>query len=237
MNLKYIIHSVNDSEYLNFWPHTSKFVKRIGFTPVLIHVTEHEQGLHETEFGLEIKIKKNNNAPTWFQAQLARLWGTQFFKDSIVMTSDIDMFLLNRDYFINAVSNYNDDCFVNLTSNAYKNEMRIPICYNVASGNTFKIILNLSDDFDSFLQSIMQQYTVSWDVDEKFLAKKALPYNKYIGLYRHFNEKWEAEKRIDRNTWAVDPQKKDEYIDCHFLRPLDKHLYELNNLFRLYDIE
>ena len=28
----------------------------------------------------------------------------------------------------------------------------------------------------------------------------------------------EAVKRIDRNTWNYDIEKKDEYIDCHFLR-------------------
>lgn len=237
MKLEYVINSVDTSEYFDLWKYTSKFIKRLNYTPVLFLLSDTETDLYENDLGLVKQIKVVPDVPVWQQAQLARIWGTKFFEEKIVMTSDIDMFLLNKNYFDNSISPYGSECFINLTSNAYTNEVRIPICYNIAKGDTFNKLLNLDVSFNDFIKNVKALYGINWDSDERFLARGVVNYEHYVGLYRPFNEKWEADKRIDRNTWSIDFELKDTYIDCHFLRPLQNHLSELNNLLKLYGIQ
>lgn len=237
MKIKYILNSVDDSDYLKIWPYTAKFTKKIDFIPVLFHITNNDTEFYFDNNGLIKKIKAVEGVPTWQQAQLARIWGSKFFENDCVMTSDIDMFPLNKNYFVDSINNYSDNCFINLTSNAYKNEARIPICYNVATGQTFKKLLKLDCSFKEFLNRVISIYGISWESDERYTATNVLNYPLYVGLYRHFNEKWEAENRLDRNTWNYDSKNKDKYIDCHFLRPFDQHRDKLEILLKEYAIE
>ena len=235
MKIKYVLHSVDNTDYYDFWPTTAAFCKRLGYTPVLFKISTKNSEPRETQNGIEINIQGTNIAPTSFQSQLARMWGSVMFKDEVVMTSDIDMFLLNKKYFDESVSTAPVDSFVNLTSNAYDG-VRIPMCYNIATGETFTKILNLTNSFSEFVSRVIHYQGLGWDSDEIFLGRHATIYSKYIGLYRSFNEKWEAKDRIDRNSYHFNEGDKNTYIDCHFLRPYINHIVELNDLKKAYNI-
>jgi hypothetical protein len=238
MKIKYVINASNDSDYLKLWPYTAKFIKRLEYTPVLIHITDNDKSLHETQHGLEIKIKAIPGIATSLQAQAGRMWGASLFENDIVMTSDIDMLLLNKNYFDKSVENINDDCFVNLTSNAYDDyeDGNIPMCYNVAKGITYKNALSIEDSFQQFITKIQNLYNGDWSSDETYLKRNAVKFEKYIGLRREFNFRGHAVDRIDREYWIINPELKDTYIDCHFLRPITQYPHELHKLLKLYQI-
>ena len=217
MQIKYVIHSSDDSDYLKLWPDTAAFVKKLNYVPVLIHVTDNESELTKTVDGLVKKVKSIKNIPTALQGQLARIWGTSLF-DDVVMISDIDMFLLNSKSFDDITSKYTPDYFLNIGANAYNRPYnRIPMCYNISHGNTFKSLLNIDSDYSKFVKKVFIECGDKWSTDEVYIAKKVNQYKKYIPIKRKFNNNI-AMGRIDRANWKYDIKQKEKYIDCHFLR-------------------
>ena len=71
-----------------------------------------------------------------FKLKFLRLFVPKFYSDDVCMTSDIDMLLINKDYFFNNTKNIAEDKFVILGADTYHYK-RYPICYNIAKFNLY----------------------------------------------------------------------------------------------------
>lgn len=237
MKIDKVIMSCNDNEnYLELWPYVSKVCKlTLGITPVLFHITDEYSDFIIEKYGIVKKVKKHPELSSEFQSQIYRLYGTKFFYNENCLVSDLDMLIFNKEYFINQVENYNDDCFITYLSDAYDLSRpdcqqiwalnRIPMCYNLAKGKTFCDLLDLKCDFNEFAERVYN-FNFGYDVpefhkDEVFLGKFLYRNHSNIEIIR-LNRGITDVNRIPRRV-----EKKDFYnmnpdliytkelVDCH----------------------
>lgn len=107
----------------------------------------------------------------------------------------------------------------------------VNVCYNIASGNTFKDYLELKpewkDQLKIFENNIYKDNgEISWSADEIFLTEK-LNNKSYIKLERDISP-----TRIDRSNWNynIAQLKSGMYYDCHSLRPYNKYKKYIDEL-------
>tara|TARA_R110000822_G_scaffold52235_10_gene135373 strand:+ start:3627 stop:4406 length:780 start_codon:yes stop_codon:yes gene_type:complete len=253
MKIDLVMHSVDDNPYYtDFWLMVSKVWKlRFGIDPILLHVTEGGIELSE-EFGSVVKIKKIDNIPIHIQAQIARFWYPQFLPDKIWMTSDIDMFPISRTHFISDLEQHDDNVWINLNSQSDY----FPVCYNIARGSLFKSVLEMSDNFEEFVDHVKNtleiddwnQTTdnnfgmsthrsenqnnsfVNWGFDESYISKKINSFRDQTNLV--LTPARPDNRRIDRTSWGYDDALIDDdfYIDCHSVRPYHMHKETIDRL-------
>jgi hypothetical protein len=231
MNVKYVIFSCDKNPmYYDFWKYSSMVISnKLGLIPILFMIDDYDTNLIPSEYGFIKRIKQIDNISTSFQSQVVRMFGTQYFPNDVCIISDIDMFMFNKHYFVEQLKHYNENDFIVMSSDAYGNIPRYPMCYNIAKGSIFKEYLNIEEDFDIFCRKIYQT-GYGWDSDEFYLFSYLL--NKpHIKL----NRGWESGKainRIDRLNWIYDKNNIDIYIDCHSLRPIQNHKKEIEELLK-----
>ena len=239
MNIKYsIVSSDSNPMYLDFWPIVRDlWINLIKIKPILVLISDKTL---VTDYGDYIihEIEELKNHSSAFQSQVVRMFITKYYDDDICLTSDIDMLPLSHQYFNTIVSEEKDDSMVILSSDAYQN-IRYPLCYNVAKGKTFNQILNLNCSFQEYCDRL-SLYNQGWDTDELYFGKCVHEFqekNRIILKNRGWNYGM-ALSRIDRVQWHYDIQnlKNGKYIDCHSLRPYSQYKYEvdklINNLWR-----
>lgn len=235
MIIKYVIMSMDDNPlYQKFWDiNKDLWYNNIGITPILVHVTDDLNSNYSINYYdkyIIFKIKKILNINSGFQAQISRLFITQFFLNDVLLTSDIDMFPLSKNYF-NSINDIDENKMVIFSSDAYNNEVRYPMCYNAAKGKIFSSILNLNNSFKEFCEKLLT-YNWGWDTDEKFFSSKiVLRKDDCVFLKRGWIN-GVAKNRIDRVNWNYDVSKLKEggYIDSHSLRPFELYSNEINKL-------
>ena len=230
--------------YLDFWPLVSRVWKeRIGVDPVLVLVGDSDV---DDTFGEVVKIKPID-AAIHTQAQLARLWHPINEPDTLWITSDIDMFPISRTYW---ESNLSKDDFVwkNLNTDT-KNYF--PICYNIAYGKNFKEVLSIPDAFDDFIDSVSVSFKSdvsnkpenwdgnsleNWGLDEVYVSSMVCRWRDMNGGVEQpmRPDGFHDGRRINRTNWIYDNSKieDDFYIDCHSLRPYNKHKDRVDELLR-----
>ena len=98
----------------------------------------------------------NNDIDDVFLSQNIRLLAPCLFPNEVSILSDIDMMPLSKEYFINNVRNFDDDCFVNLRKDVTQNNM-YPICYSVAKGNVWNDIFQV-DSIESIKKLLKNWY-------------------------------------------------------------------------------
>jgi hypothetical protein len=234
MKIKYAIHSCDSNPmYYEFWPLVSKVWKELlDIEPILIFVgDEIPKEVAECEYGKVIQFTPIKDIPTATQSQFIRLWYTQKFPNDVVITSDIDMFPLSKNYFKYQISKIPDDKFIFFSFNGRDGEYNI--CYNAATGNTFKEVLELDDTFENILLKAINEMDKGghnkWFLDEYYLTEKLNEYkgDKYIKLSTR-----NSIGRIDRAFWTYKPGelKLGMYVDCHSLRPYPKYKFEIDKL-------
>jgi hypothetical protein len=237
MKIDYAIVSCDDNKtYSDFWPIVKKlWFKLIGIKPILVKITDH----NSTEIFDDCvihNIKKIDGVNTGFQSQIARMYITKFYKDSVCITSDIDMLPLSKKYFVDNLEKYDQENFLILSSDAYQNTKRFPICYNVAKGYLFDDILNIENNFEDYCKKLYN-FNNGWDCDELYFGKKIYEYNNQNNIIK-LNRGWEfgrAIDRIDRVFWKYDDKKlsSGEYIDCHSLRPYSNYFNEVDKILNI----
>src|SRR5262245_24948699 len=135
---KVIFASDDNPHYYEFWSHTAEIcLKALGITPVLFHITNEDSDVVPDSFGLRKKFKAIEGVDTRFQSQIVRMFGTKYFPNEVCLTADIDMFLMNRSYFVDGVKDLDDDDLALLGADAYGGHGRYPLCYNAAKGEIF----------------------------------------------------------------------------------------------------
>lgn len=236
MNIEYaIVSSDKNSMYLDFWPSVRDlWIKLIGIKPILVLISDKDLITDNGDYIIH-ELKSVKGVITGFQSQIARMYITKFYKDSICITSDIDMLPLNKEYFNDIVNDISNDSLVILSSDAYESN-RYPICYNVANGNTFSEVLKIDCSFDEYCKRLLS-LNQGWDTDELYFSKCVSEF-KDIHRIHFINRGWTtgiANRRIDRSMWIYDVGKLKDgfYIDSHSIRPYSIYKNEIEKIINI----
>lgn len=221
MKIDKVIMSCDDSHYQYFWPVVAQVCKKVlNVTPVLFRVGDRDSEFFHDGNGLVKYVKKIDGIPTSTQGQILRLYGTKYFQDEVCLLSDIDMMLLNKKYFIDNLSGYEEDSYVILTSDGYDLKRKecqelfdfqvYPLCYHAAKGKLFLEILEIDNTFEEFVEKVMNFQITNkkdWYRDEIYLSSMInSKYEKYKfhKLTRGYQENFYVPDRIEKYNFPVD---------------------------------
>jgi hypothetical protein len=231
MNIDYAIVSSDDSEYFDYWPIIYKAWKKIGIEPILFYVSEDEV------FGDNIIwLKKVDGIKTSLQSQIARIWAYKVLTGNL-LTSDIDMMPLSKDYFINNSKYILCDHIVSYCSDAkYRFDGTEPMCYILANDKTMKELIP-HHTWEEFVIDLAEKGGHGWSTDQWYFTKIINQYDqsKVVRLSRGWNEGGAAFNRLDRLYWRYDENevKAGLVYDAHLLRPFKSNENEIIKLYNL----
>jgi hypothetical protein len=243
MKIDLVIHSSDSNPfYLDFWPLVSKvWHVRFGLRPVLVYIDENHDIPIDTTYGDVLKMKPIPDIPLYLQCQWVRFWIPSQFPDKVCLLSDIDMFPVSRNYFINQIAGVPDTKYIHLNpSHQY-----IPVCYHLAKGSTFTRVLALEPNWedsirnlyaknmghDCFAQepsNLILKNKLQWGADEEYTTQKIREYPDqgiFVMLPRYHG-------RLDRSYWVWSPRQivQDAFADAHSIRPYSAHRQEVDKL-------
>jgi hypothetical protein len=236
MKIDFAIVSTDDNTlYSEFWPVVENlWVNLIGIKPILVKISDVNEIIHNNNSIIH-NIKKIDGVDTGLQSQIARMFVTKYYKDSVCLTSDIDMLPLSKKYFTSDIENLNNDSMVIFSSDAYKNVNRYPICYNAGKGSLFSEILQLDVSFEEYCNRLLS-LGWGWDTDELYFGRMINSYYDQSKITK-LNRGWTfgvAKDRLDRIRWKYDPNNfKDQFIDSHSLRPYSTHKTQIDKIVNL----
>jgi hypothetical protein len=247
MDIHKIIFAVDDNPmYLGFWKFISKWTKeRLGVTPVLFHITEFDSEFYEDEYGLIKKFKALPNFTTSLQCRMVRMWGTRFFMNEYCMMGDIDMMMVDKEYFFRNLDEYPEESLVIYSSDAYDkrrpeciNEYaqdRYPICYNLAKGQVYDKLLDTKREFTDYLNEASSHGFLTDHIDELYYGMKVNQTNhgiNVIKLNRGFTSFFNCPNRFERPVFLNSNQqqelKQNKIIDIHLMRPFEMFEVQIN---------
>jgi len=227
MKIDKAIFGVDNSYFLEFWPVQAKVCKELlGIEPVLFYICDEESDFYYDDYGLVKKIKKVDDVNTGLLACIVRMFGSKFFPNEVCLTCDLDMLMINKEYFVNQIEKFDNDSLVIFTSDAYDlnrpeatelfNNEPFPFTqemygypYNAAKGVIFNKILDTDCTFEEFVHrhnNYKPGYHYMWMIDEFYFAdcvnhkKHNVEVNKLI---RGHKSPWKANRRIDRHNFPV----------------------------------
>lgn len=248
MKIDYVIVSTdNNPLYDGYWELVKKsWNEIINVTPILVVIGD--ENYHHIYDDCEIiGYKKVDNIPTSLQSQISRLYATKTYLNKTFLTSDLDMLPLSKSYFVENAKMVDENSLLIYTADAYgySNQIRYPMCYNLAKGSVYNEIMNLDDSFQDFVVRLYNlKITPLWDTDELFwgscvseFEKKPENVERLVKLHRGFAEGY-ATNRIDRMCWFTTNYDflkvpHNFYIDSHLLRPYNEYEKEINYLINL----
>lgn len=243
MKIDNIIISSNDSlDYIEFLPIISKAWKKlIPSTKLIMGYVSSNSTPNWMKQYAEITHLWNKNIPSANYSKISRLiLATQY--PGYNMLSDIDMLPLQANYFLKCSKSLQEGKIIFLSSDAYNQDNRFPICYIIAHQNTYKEIINPNNlNIHDLLES-----WIGYKLDKKDDINKS-PFSDE-SLLRWLLKKWNhpermilfkrgwihniAVNRIDRTSWNINHNKLQEglYIDAHMLRPLHDYKNQIRFL-------
>jgi FkbM family methyltransferase len=221
MKIDKVIFAVDDNPlYADFWQIQTKLVREIlNAEPVLFYITDEDSNFYFDGHGTVKKINKNNcyNTITSFQSQVIRMYATKYFPDEVCLTADIDMLMLNREYFVDQIKDIDDDSLVIFDSKSYDinrpecqdpshhSHERYPICYNAGKGKTFDKILNTNREFVEYVDEL-KNLRLGWGTDEIYFGRCVNNKNHGVNIIKLIRDKttpWISDKRIERHNFPI----------------------------------
>jgi hypothetical protein len=211
--------SDRNPNYHEFSSICKKFWRMTGYTP--IHIS-----IGSTDFPLIEGI------PSSLLAQICRMYAAKHFPNAIVLTTDIDMLPLNKEYF-NSKLPKNENEVVVYSSDMYP-YVRYPMCYISAFGKTLSsIVMDHENETWEEFATRLHSLNLGWSTDELYVAERinqsSVEVTKHI---RGVLDNGMASNRLDRLDWAIQDI---TYIDAHCPRPYSKYSTEIDNLINLYN--
>lgn len=241
MKIDYAIHSSDSNPYyLDFWPIVSQLWKeKFNVNPILIYIGDDNIFIDES-FGKVIRLKPIDNIPIYLQTQIVRFWTPSLYPEKISIISDIDMLPLSIKYFQKSISNFHDDDYVHINP-CIESYGRLPACYHIASGNTFKEVLDIDVDWESFLKKVLSddrfinnqnENKKSWFADEVYSTYKVLNFHNQNRIKLSSRSNGQNGFRVDRLNWKYHKSllRFDYYYDAHSIRPYFENRLEIDEL-------
>jgi len=227
MEIKKIIFASDDSYFLEFWPIQAKLCRELfGWEPVLFKISDEDSEFYDDGNGLVKNVKFVEGIHTAIQACTVRMFGTKYFPDDVCICGDLDMLMINKNYFVEQLKHYSEDSLIIMSSDAYDlsrpesndlfQEEPLPFkqemygyMYNVGKGKTFTKILNSDCSFDEFMNRHSNHkdgYKIMWLIDE-FYFSDCVNTNQHdaeiIKLKRGHYSKFLTPRRIERHNFPV----------------------------------
>ena len=237
-----ILSSNSDSSYLDFWPIVSKLWKeKIGVEPILIYIDEKQDVELSEEYGKVFRWKYIKNIPISIQVLWIRYWFPTLFPNKVSIISDIDMLPLSKHYFIDQIKNVSENKYVHINP-CIESYGRIPSCYHIALGRTFKKVLNLPERWEDSLSMLHQDFKnpkekltqTYWFLDEDYPSLVIPKYKESNPLDILYMPRTGGQngRRIDRSNWKFDLEKvkSEYYYDCHSARPYEKYKKDIDSI-------
>lgn len=154
---KIIFTSDSNINYLSFWNSISKYYKtkfQIDCKLFFIGQKNDNNKMYlSEEFGEVQVVDPIENIPIIIQSLWGKFWFTQTELNSNWLIGDIDLYLLNKDYFDCCMQSIPNDSYGHINANGYKSgnwwdNGQLPGYFHCASGKKFKQYLQLSDSFE-----------------------------------------------------------------------------------------
>lgn len=227
MKINKIIFASDNSYFLEFWPVQAKLVKELfGWEPVLFRIDEEESDFYDDGNGLVKKVKSVDGIHTAIQACTVRMFGTKYFPDDVCVCGDLDMLMINKNYFIEQLKHYPEESLVIMSSDAYDfsrpeseklfEDEPLPFrqemygyVYNVGKGKTFTKILNSDCSFEEFMNrhsNYKEGYKIMWLIDEFYFSDCVNNNNHGVEIIKlkrgHYSE-FLTPRRIERHNFPV----------------------------------
>jgi len=232
--IKYAIVSADNSHYLDYWNIISNAWIKMGITPVLVHINGDDTIINLKDDTMKITLPELKGIKTSLQAQIGRIWATKYLSGKFIF-SDIDMMPLNKNYFQDIASIYDDETIVSYSSDAAeKFDGTYPMCYISANAETFLQLIKFNS-WQSFVENLLYICEDQWTTDQKYMKTILDSYHKVIHLTRVFSQDGIANRRIDRLSWIYfnDDVKNGIYYDAHLPVPFKENETLINNLYSL----
>jgi hypothetical protein len=161
------------------------------------------------------------------------------------MIVDIDMMMVDKEYFFKNLENFDDDSLIIYTSDAYDkmrpeciNEYamdRYPMCYNLAKGKVFMELLETERDFFDYLLEASSHGFLTDHIDELYFGKRVNQLNDSINvvkLKRGYHSFFVCPNRFERPVLLNYSQQyqliNKEIIDIHLPRPFHENEIYIN---------
>lgn len=223
--------STNDHlYYYPFWPMVANGWQKMGIRPTLALIAEDDFEIDES-LGDVIRFKPIEGVPTWFHAQVIRLFLPLWFPDDVCITSDIDMLPISKQFFQGSIEKYDSDKFIIYRDKAYNNPQacRFPICYFAGKGSVFKEILGgiSKDDVEATIKEWFS-WNLGWETDERVFSCLITKWNGYSN--RCIKLGYDAEGMLSRLEWKIDPDKLSQYYQAHMPKPYSQYKKEIDYL-------
>lgn len=168
--------------YLQLFPLIKQvWIKRFNINPLCILIADNIPDYlieHKDNIILFPPIQGINDI---FVAQVIRLLYPALLPDNTIITSDLDIIPVKKQYFIDSIQNIPDDTFITFTDRYVHLDM-YALCFNVAKGSTFKKIFNINN-----IQDIIN--TIKLWYHPEYIGRKNCPgwYTDQKQLFIHFN--------------------------------------------------
>ena len=159
MKIDKIVFSSSE-EFSPFWNLQSYIWKEIfNIEPVCILWGKVKNTNMSDKYGLIIEKKYNPDLIKSFQITWSKFYHTMSELDTTWMIGDIDLYPLQKSFFIETIKDLNENLYTHLASNVVTNQKYednggyLPAYYHIAKGKTFKNALSLGES--SFEEQII----------------------------------------------------------------------------------
>lgn len=219
--------------YLPYWPVVAQAWKKIvGLKPTLVIIGPKDTPVDKT-LGDVIIVEPLLDVPTALHAQLIRMLIPFLFPNDGCIVSDMDMFPLSKDYFVNSIAHVPDNSFVVYRDAVHRGENpgMYPMCYIAAKGSVFQEVFNVHslDDIAAITRAWWAK-RIGWHTDQQMLYECLHAWKDFE--IRCIRLGHMVGPRVDRGAWHYDINllKQGHYIDCHGFRPYELNLHLLTQL-------
>lgn len=233
MKIDYVVISSDDNPmYKDFYEIVSKRWNQFGIKVYYINITNVDE-IIENEYGIIHKIKSLDGFSSGFQSQIVRLYAANLI-DGNILTSDIDMLPLSKDYFLSRSSIAEESKILIYSGQPYGDVPYYQLCYILANTRIYRDCLQISNlSFYDFCKLLKEKYNEAWNSDEHFMYDQFQNHLDKLTILRDRDLSWGGEtKRIDRSNWrySLELLHNNYYVDSHLLRPYTTYKYDIDFL-------
>lgn len=256
-----ILSSNNNETYYGFWNSLSKvYLEKFKIRPTLVWVGN-EQEIKDCEisdkYGDILIIEPNPNYPVSAQCTIANFYATRLFPDEVCFICGIDQVPLSQIFIKDLISDFNNQDYVMLISDAYlpnhwSNENGTsPSSYHISKGSSFNEIYNFDDSFFLEVNKIFELGTLEkylnksknrvisedyWGIDESYFSYMLRGYHGDVKIISKDYFKLLKERRIEcfrssETPYDLEKLKNGWYSESHLCRPYKNHINYIEKLF------